>query len=82
MVKSNLAILAKKCISEGLIEKKQLENDGRALMYYITDKGRAEIDKKLDYIEKKFASVLTEENERKAAEEDLENVISLLSYIP
>ena len=81
MTKSNLALLANKCISEGLIHKSKLSSDRRALSYSITEKGKALIDSLLDEIDAKFATVLTDEKERDAAKEDLDKVAELLSYL-
>lgn len=81
MTKSNLALLAGKCIAEGLISKEKHAGDRRALSYSLTEKGEAEIDKLLGEIERKFATVLTDEEQKLKAEEELDSVIELLSYL-
>ncbi len=82
MVKSNLALLARKCIGEGLIEKSRRSSDNRALVYELTDKGNEYIDGLLNQIESKLHTVLTTDKDRQAAEENLDAAIELLSYIP
>ncbi len=82
MAKSNLALLAKKCIDEGLVEKAKRAGDRRTLVYSLTEKGRSTVDSLLEEIEKKFSTVLTDENEGKKAAEMLDSAIELLSYIP
>ncbi len=82
MVKSNLALLARKCISEGLIEKSRRSSDNRALLYELTESGKEYINGLLGKIESKLRTVLTNENDAQAAEENLDATIELLSYIP
>ena len=82
MVKSNLALLAKKCINEDLIEKTRKSDDGRSLLYSLTDKGRGYLDNILNDIEKKFTTVLTEEKERNDAMRRFYDAVELLSFIP
>lgn len=81
MAKSNLASLAEKCIHEGLIEKSRRSNDRRTLLYAITEKGTAYIHDISAEIEKKFATILTDEKEIDAARDNLDTVIELLSYL-
>ena len=82
MVKSNLALLARKCISEGLIEKSRRSSDNRALLYELTESGKEYINGLLGKIESKLRTVLTNQNDAQAAEENLDATIELLSYIP
>ena len=82
MAKSNLALLAGKCIKEGLIAKSRRQDDGRALTYSLTDKGRQYTLGLLEGIERKFDTVLTDEKERESASQNLDKAIELLSYLP
>ena len=82
MVKSNLALLAAKCIEEGLIVKSKRAGDGRALFYSLTEKGRATVTALLDDIEKKFDTVLTTSSGRVTANATLESAVELLSFLP
>ena len=82
MAKSNLALLASKCLNEGLIDKSRRTDDGRALTYSLTEKGRDHIQKLLDDIERKFESLLTDEKEKDEAAQNLDKAIELLSYLP
>lgn len=83
MVKTNLALLANKCIKEELIEKVQRGGgDKRTLLYKITDKGAEQIGSRLGEIERKFNTVISDDGERAKTEEDLDSAIELLSYLP
>lgn len=51
IAKSNLAILAKKMIGDGLIESHKDKMNKREIFYNITDAGRAMLQEKLDNID-------------------------------
>lgn len=79
--KTNLALLAKRCIDEGLITKSFRKNDSRAIVYSITDKGREELQKTFERIEKRFAKVVQSESEREAALDSLDAAVSIMSFV-
>lgn len=54
IVKSNLALLTKKMIVEGLIESKKGLNDKRSIFYSITPKGKEKLDLYLAELNKLF----------------------------
>lgn len=81
MNKSNLALLARSCIEDGYVIKARKSDDMRALSYSITEKGKEYLDSLLQEIERKFDTVITTENEKSAACENLDGVIELLSYL-
>lgn len=81
MNKSNLALLARGCIEDGYVTKVRKSDDMRTLNYSITEKGKEYLDSLLKEIERKFDTVITDEDERAAACENLDDVIELLSYL-
>ena len=81
MNKSNLALLARSCIADGYIAKAHRSDDMRALTYSLTEKGKEYLDSLLDEIERKFDTVITNEDEKAGACENLDSVIALLSYL-
>lgn len=81
MTKSNLALLAKKCIAEELIVKTKPADDRRTLYYALTEKGRDALKRLTDEIERKFDKVLTTSSERQTCQGDMDSVIELLSYL-
>lgn len=82
MAKTNLALLANKCIQEGLIEKTRRADDRRTLTYSLTEKGRKHTESLLNEIESKFHTVITNDKERQSAADSLDAVTELLSYLP
>ena len=82
MAKSNLALLAKKCIGEGLIDKTTQNGDRRTILYALTEKGRTETQKRLSAINEKFATVLPDDNARGTALATLDAANELLSFVP
>ena len=52
IVKSNLALLTKNMIKDGLIYSQKSLTDGRAIMYGITPKGKRMLDEYLDNLNK------------------------------
>lgn len=79
--KTNLALLAKHCLDDGLIAKSFRKNDNRAIVYSITDKGRAELQKTLERIEQRFSKVTQSQSEREAALESLDAATSFMSFV-
>ena len=70
IVKSNLALITKKMIQEGLIESKKGLNDKRSIFYTITPKGKEQLDLYLSELNKlfKFEDVELEDNMDKVLE--------------
>ncbi len=70
IVKSNLALITKKMIREGLIESKKGLNDKRSIFYTITPKGKEQLDLYLSELNKlfKFEDVELEDNMDKVLE--------------
>ena len=81
MKKSNLALLAIKCEKEGLIKKLRTQNDGRLVRYTLTESGEAYIRDVLAEVEKKFATVLTDEKQIGDGSAQIDGVLELLSYL-
>lgn len=54
IAKSNLAILAKKMIDDGLIESHKDTENRREIFYNITEKGKAVLQEKLDKIDEDY----------------------------
>ena len=81
MNKSNLALLARSMIEDGFVTKVRKSDDMRSLSYCITEKGKEYLESLLMEIERKFDTVITGEDEKAAACENLDGVIALLSYL-
>ena len=81
MGKTNLAILAKSMLGEGLIEKLAGGTDRRHIEFRITEAGREYLQKRLDTIEQAFKNILTDESEYSRAVEDIDTVLRLLSFL-
>ena len=81
MKKSNLALLAIKCEKEGLIQKLRTQTDGRLVRYALTESGEAYITGVLTEVEKKFATVLTDETQMNGGSEKIDLILELLSYL-
>lgn len=56
MAKSNLALIAKKMISEGLITSVKVEGNKKQIYYKITEKGRAQLDEKIKMIDSQYSA--------------------------
>lgn len=82
MAKTNLALLAKKCIEEGLIVKTKQSGDRRMLHYALTEQGRKSIEDRIAQINEKFATVLPDDNARQTALATLDAANELLSFVP
>jgi len=72
LAKSNLAIIAKELIKDGLIESKKDNQNRREIYYCITQKGRSELTKKLEQIEDQA------NNKQKKQIKTLEDAIKIL----
>lgn len=55
MAKSNLALMAKKMINEGLIVSEKEEGNRKQIYYTITDKGRAALKTKMQAIDNVYS---------------------------
>lgn len=56
MAKSNLALIAKKMIADGLIVRKKEPGNKKQIYYVITDKGLKELNVKMEAIENLYSS--------------------------
>lgn len=56
MAKSNLALLAKKMIGEGLIEQTKEKGNKKQIYYSITEKGEAELGARMKAIDNSFSA--------------------------
>ena len=81
MVKSNLAILCNKAISEELIEKQKLETDKRIVCYSITPKGKNLLNETLSILENEFKRILTSHKEYNDGIDKIDAVLHLLSFL-
>ncbi len=62
IAKSNLALMCKQLISDGLIESSSDLRDKRIIYYSLTDKGREFLDSKLESIEYNITRLCTNED--------------------
>lgn len=79
--KTNLALLAKQMINEGLIERIVSDFDKRQIEYTITELGQKNINSKQDIIEGMFKNILTNSTEYESALTDIDKVLDLMSYL-
>ena len=82
IAKPNLTILARTMVAEGLIEKLRVENDMRAVLYKITEKGKAELNRMIieldEYVVKKLN---LSDGGAAEGEKALDSALNLLSGI-
>ena len=79
LAKSNLAILAKNLLDEGVIKKEKDDNDKRVIYYYITDKGFNHLQKSLDNIESQICGCKLPNDKCKKLNKKLEDIIKILN---
>ncbi len=79
--KTNLAIMAKQLLAEGLIERTVTSADRRNVSYTITDKGKQHVDAVMQRIEELFSKILTDEKEYDDAIRYADELITLFSYL-
>lgn len=80
IAKSNLAILCKGLIEEGLIVSEKDENDKRNIYYNITSKGKKELENYYSLLEERVEKVMSGK-EIKAVERKVDELTTLLSKI-
>ena len=81
VAKPNVTALTNGLAADGLITKERSSNDRREITLTITEAGSAFLRERLDIIESGFKNILTSEEEYSAAEEDIDAVINLLSFL-
>lgn len=79
IAKSNLALLCKSMIDQGLISCTRDENDKRNIYYEITAKGMAELNQYIDSISSDVGAILENEEEAKQIEDKLDEILTFLS---
>ena len=79
IAKSNLALLCKGLLEEGLIISKKNESDKRNITYKITQKGEKELDNFLKSMSEQYAVLTKSEREVRLIEKKLDDVINFLN---
>ncbi len=79
IAKSNLALLCRGMLEEGLIISKKNEQDKRNITYKITPKGRAELSNFILLMAEENPSLTKSEKEVKIIEKKLDDVIEFLN---
>lgn len=78
LAKSNLALLCKSMIAEGLIEKRKDEFDNRVIFYTLTTQGKQVLDGSLNTMAENFTKQLAYKNKFKEIEVLLTNLKDLI----
>lgn len=78
LAKSNLALLCKSMITEGLIEKRKDEFDNRVIFYTLTPQGKQVLDNSLNTMAENFTKQLAYKNKFKEIEVLLTNLKDLI----
>lgn len=78
LAKSNLALLCKSMISEGLIKKSKDEFDSRVVFYSLTDQGKQYLDNSLGLMAENFSKQLAYKNRFKEIEALLINLKDMI----
>ena len=82
IAKPNLTILARNMVAEGLIEKLRVENDLRAVLYKITEKGKAELNRMIaelnEFVVKKLG---ISDSEIESGEKSLDAALNFLNGV-
>lgn len=79
IAKSNLALLCRGMLEEGLISSKKNEQDKRNITYFITTKGTKELNKFLTTMASENQALSKSEKEVKLIERKLDDVIEFLN---
>ncbi|MCL2796865.1 MAG: MarR family transcriptional regulator [Firmicutes bacterium] len=79
--KTNIAHLAAGLLKDGLIEKSVYKSDRRRIRYSLDERGKAIIEKALAAADEKFANFLDSEKAAADAEQKLDDVLHLLSFL-
>ncbi len=78
IAKSNLTLLCKGLLKEGVIEKTKNEADKRGIYYKITDKGREEVNAYLLEMKEKNPAYYHTAREKKTIERKMDNILEFL----
>jgi DNA-binding MarR family transcriptional regulator len=81
IAKTNLALLTSSLSDEGLIVKKQKIDDKREKSYALTEKGKQHLDNVREKINLAFKTVITTDEEFDEAEQKIDAVLDLMSFI-
>ena len=81
IAKTNLALLTSSLSDEGLIVKKQKANDKREKSYALTEKGKQHLASVREKINLAFKTVITNDEEFENAEQKINDVLDLMSFI-
>ena len=71
LAKSNIALITKKMVSDGLITKEKDEFDNRVIFFSITEKGKQKLDSSLEKLSFNFNRELSYKNNMKEIEKCL-----------
>lgn len=81
IAKTNLALIAKSLIDDGLIVRHRNPRDKREISYTLTAKGKKYLNNCLEIIEDNFKNVFSDEKEYDQAVEKIDRVLETFSYI-
>lgn len=81
VAKPNVTALTNSLEADGLITKTRSSGDRREVTLALTESGVEYLNERLAIIESGFKNILTTEEEYGEAESDVEDVISLLSFL-
>ena len=80
LAKSNIALLAKSMIKEGLIESKKDTLDSRIVLYSLTNKGKEELENSLNVMSKNFTNQLAYKNKFKEIDKLVKELNTIINY--
>lgn len=81
IAKPNITALTNALAQDGLITKSRTSGDRREVTLELTDEGKSYLDQRLSVIESGFKNILTSPEEYTEAESNVDEVISLLSFL-
>lgn len=81
VAKPNVTALTNGLAADGLLTKERASLDRREITLTITEAGSTYLNERLDIIERGFKNILTSQEEYAAAEDDVDEVINLLSFL-
>lgn len=78
IAKSNLTLLCRGLLKEGVIEKTKNEQDKRGIYYKITEKGQDEVNEYLYEMKEKNPAYYRTAREKKTIERKMDNILEFL----
>ncbi len=81
IAKTNLALIAKSLIADGLIVRHRGLRDKREISYTLTAKGKKYLNSCLEIIESNFKNIFADEKEYAQAIEKIDQVLDTFSYV-